>query len=266
MKKIILEQDKIKDVKIKNNITYEQEFNEMLGVMQLKIYINENANLEIKYDFDEKTKIETQIYIEKNITTKILEKLDGKEGKIRTKYFIKENSNLKVSKINDVKKLNEYIIINLDGEKSKIDYNLKTIAVTEENYDILTYHNKNNSISNINTNGVCIDKGKIKFNVSSFIPKGIKGCDAGQNNKIINLTDNECIIKPNLYIDEYDVTANHSAWIGNFNEKELFYLMSRGINENDATKLLIKGFLTSNLDLEEKELENITKKINEYWR
>ena len=266
MNKIILEQDKIKTIKIKDNITYEQEFNEILGVTQLKIYINEDSNLELNYDFDEKTKIETQIYIEKNITAKILEKLEGKEGKIRTKYYLKENSNIKVSKFNDVKKLNEYIIINLDGEKSKIDYNLKTIATTKENYDILTYHNKNNTISSINANGICIKNGFIKFDVSSFIPKGIKGCDAGQNNKIINLTDNECIIKPNLYIDEYDVTANHSAWIGNFNEQELFYIMSRGISESDATKLLIKGFLTCNLDLEEKELEKITKKINKYWR
>ena len=266
MNKIILEQDKIKETNIENDITYEQEIDEKLGVMQLKINIKENSNLEIRYNFNEKTKIETQIYIEENVTSNIFENLEGTQGKIRTKYYLKENSNTKISKFNDIKKIDEYTTINLDGENSNIEYNLKTIALEEENYEIQTYHNKKHTISNINTNGVCIENGLIKFNISSYIPKEIKECDAEQNNKIINLTDNECIIRPNLYIDEYDVTANHSAWIGNVNEQELFYLMSRGINEKDATKLLITGFLTSNLEIEEKTKEEIINKINKYWR
>ena len=96
--------------------------------------------------------------------------------------------------------------------------------------------------------------------------KKIIKCDVSQNNKIINLTNNECIINPNLYIDEYDVTASHSAWIGTFNSDELFYLMSRGINKNDAIKLLIKGFLTNKMEIREEEKELIKNTIDNYWR
>ena len=156
-------------------------------------------------------------------------------------------------------------ILNLDEENANIEYNLKTIAEQEENYDILTYHNAKNTISKINPNGVNI-QGKIKFNLSSFVPKGIKNCDASQKSKIINLTDSECIINPNLYIDEYDVTASHSAWIGTFKREEIFYLESRGINKKDALNLLIKGFLTSNLDIIEEEKENIKNILDKNWR
>ena len=76
-------------------------------------------------------------------------------------------------------------------------------------------------------------------------------------------TENESIIKPNLYIDEYDVEASHSAWIGNFNEQQLLYLKSRGINKKEAEKLLIKGFLTNNLETLKEE---IIEKIDNYWR
>jgi hypothetical protein len=69
--------------------------------------------------------------------------------------------------------------------------------------------------------------------------------------------------KTYLFIDEYDCIANHSAHIGKFSDEEMFYLNSRGINDNDAIKLLITGFLTSNVD------EYVKTKINDailkYW-
>ena len=266
MNKIILENDKIKKEKLDNNIKYNLFTNDTFGITSLTLEVLEDTNLELEYNFKDKTKIETIINVNKNVNLHLFEKINGNNAKIRTKYYIKENGNAKISKFNNIKEIKEYAIINLDEENASIEYNLKTIAEQEENYDILTYHNASNTKSTINPNGVNIKDGKIKFNVSSFVPKGKIKCDASQNNKIINLTDNQCIINPNLYIDEYDVSASHSAWIGSFKEEELFYLMSRGINKSDATKLLIKGFLTSKLEIEEKELENIKNIIDEYWR
>ena len=81
---------------------------------------------------------------------------------------------------------------------------------------------------------------------------------------IINLTDNKCEIRPNLYIDEYDCNANHSALIGGFSKQELFYLQSRGLSINDANRLLINGFLLSDFD-NVKMIKEIKNNINEYW-
>ena len=53
------------------------------------------------------------------------------------------------------------------------------------------------------------------------------------------MTENKCIIKPNLFIDEEDVVANHSALIGTFSSDEIFYLMSRGISKEESFNLLL---------------------------
>lgn len=264
MNKIYLENDQVIEEKLDNKIKYDIFTNDTFGIASLTIEVTEDTNLELEYNFKEKTKMETIIIVNKDVNLHLFEKINGTNGKLRTRYQIKGNAT--VSKFNNIKKIKEYTIINLDEENSRFEYNLKTIAEKEESYDILTYHNASNTTSVINPNGVNISDGKLKFNVSSFVPKGKIKCDASQNNKIINLTNNECIINPNLYIDEYDVVANHSAWIGSFKEAEIFYLQSRGINKSDATKLLIKGFLTSKLEITEEELENIKNIIDEYWR
>jgi Fe-S cluster assembly scaffold protein SufB len=80
------------------------------------------------------------------------------------------------------------------------------------------------------------------------------------------LTDNECVINPNLYIEDSDVVANHAAAIGKFSEEELFYLMSRGIPYNDAVNLLIKGFLVGSFDINDKRIEEIKVIVDSYWR
>lgn len=266
MNKIILENDKIINVETDSSLTYELISNDMLGVNLLKIEVLKDTNLELNYNFFNSSKLEISIIINENVNLNIYEQISGKETKIRTKYILKENSNVKISKFNDIETIKEYVIIYLDGKYSNIKYNLKTISKQKEKYDILIYHNNIETNSEIIANGVNIKDGILTFNVSSFVPQNNKNCNASQNNRIINLTDNQCIIKPNLYIDEYEVSANHSALIGNFDERELFYLESRGINKNDAMRLLIKGFLTSNLEITEQQKEEIINKIDTYWR
>ena len=51
-----------------------------------------------------------------------------------------------------------------------------------------------------------------------------------------------------LYIDEYDVIANHAASIGSISKEDLFYLMSRGLDEKEASKLIVLGFVQPLLD------------------
>jgi len=46
----------------------------------------------------------------------------------------------------------------------------------------------------------------------------------------------------------------------------VFYLMSRGIEYNDAIKLLIKGYLFSNINADSSLREKILNVIDMYWR
>ena len=238
--------------------------NDKFLVDLLKIKIKQDTDLEFDIDEKEDTKIDIFVNVLEGVKVNICEYILSSNIKIQYKYYLDSNSSVEIRKINNAASIKEYDIVNLNGENAKFKRVLKTISRGLEKYDMLIYHNDKNTTSDLINHGVNILDGNLTFNVSTFVPENISGCYANQTNRIINLTDNKCQISPNMYIDCFDVIANHSAFIGTFKESELFYLQSRGIPVKEATKLLIKGFLTSELTEEQKEMYNNV--LNEYWR
>ena len=68
---------------------------------------------------------------------------------------------------------------------------------------------------------------------------------------------------PILLIDEYDVHANHGAAIGKMSDDELFYLMSRGLSNKEAFKLILSGIINPFMDnlLDESLCDEISSSI-----
>lgn len=266
MNKIKIVNDKLDTIDINKNINidyYEQ--NCLFGINEIKLNINKDSDLYIEIKLKEETRLSFNINIRNNVKLNLNILTKGKIGKIKYTYNLDEKSLLNAVKFQNVDTIKEMVVVNLNGLNSEINYNFKTISNNKEIYDYNIFHNCKNTISNIKNNGVCIKKGEIIYQVSSFVPKNITGCIVSQNNRIINLTDNKCEIKPNLYIDTNDVEANHSALIGKFSEEEMFYLQSRGLDYNTALKLLINGFLTSGVE-DKKIFKEINKNIDHYWR
>jgi Fe-S cluster assembly protein SufB len=48
---------------------------------------------------------------------------------------------------------------------------------------------------------------------------------------------------PYIEIDEQDVSIGHEASVSKVGEEQLFYLMSRGLSEEDATTMVVSGFI-----------------------
>ena len=48
---------------------------------------------------------------------------------------------------------------------------------------------------------------------------------------------------PYIDIQEDDTTMTHEATVGKISQDQIFYLMSRGLTENEATNLVVQGFL-----------------------
>jgi Fe-S cluster assembly protein SufB len=48
---------------------------------------------------------------------------------------------------------------------------------------------------------------------------------------------------PYIEIDEDDVTIGHEASVSKVGEEQLFYLMSRGLSEEEATGMVVSGFI-----------------------
>ena len=68
--------------------------------------------------------------------------------------------------------------------------------------------------------------------------------------------------KPELRIYDDDVKCSHGSTIGPIDEKQIFYIRSRGINQKDATKILLKSFINENLEKIEDKV--IQKRIETY--
>lgn len=154
-----------------------------------------------------------------------------------------ENAHLIINKVYNEKNINEEITINLNGFNSRVDYNFSTLVHYDQKYVININHNNKYTISNVINHGVVMNDSHLIFEVNSVVKKGNKNSKLNQESKIIVMSSNNSIIKPNLFIDEYDVDAIHSATIGRFSKEEIFYLMTKGLTKKESLELLIKGFL-----------------------
>ena len=77
-----------------------------------------------------------------------------------------------------------------------------------------------------------------------------KGTDTYETNRNLVLTDGaRADAIPNLEIETGEIAgAGHAATVGRFDDDQLFYLRSRGIREEDATRLIIRGFFNEVLN------------------
>lgn len=70
-----------------------------------------------------------------------------------------------------------------------------------------------------------------------------------QTNRNLLLSETAIVdSKPNLEIHNNDVKCNHGSTIGQLDEEALFYLRSRGIEENEARNLLVFAFASEIVD------------------
>lgn len=81
------------------------------------------------------------------------------------------------------------------------------------------------------------------FNGKVFVPKPAQLTDAAQLNRNLLLSSKAKIdTKPQLEITADNVKCAHGATVSQLEDDEIFYLQSRGIDENDARKLLVNAF------------------------
>lgn len=81
------------------------------------------------------------------------------------------------------------------------------------------------------------------FNGKIFVREGAQLTNAQQQSRNLLLSDRARVdAKPELEIYADDVKCAHGATVGQLEAEELFYLMSRGLNPQDARNLLTYGF------------------------
>ncbi|GGC81635.1 FeS cluster assembly protein SufD [Thalassobacillus devorans] len=134
----------------------------------------------------------------------------------------------------------------LMGENSLGD--AKTVSVgrgsQKQNFTARIVHYGKASEGYILQHGVMKEKATAIFNGIGKIEHGASKSNAEQESRVLMLSkDARGDANPILLIDEDDVTAGHAASVGRVDPMQLFYLMSRGISQKEAERLVIHGFL-----------------------
>ncbi|WP_203638663.1 Fe-S cluster assembly protein SufD [Levilactobacillus wangkuiensis] len=134
----------------------------------------------------------------------------------------------------------------LNGVGSRAD--AKVIAITDHDQRMgvntkITNRGKHTN-GNILQRGVILEDSELVYNGIGDIIHGAAGSEAEQENRLLMMSSNaHGNANPILLIDENDVMAGHAASVGQVDEQQLYYLMSRGIRRETAERLVIRGFL-----------------------
>lgn len=128
--------------------------------------------------------------------------------------------------------------------------NLKVVGLSSgrqvQGVDTRVTNYGHNSVGHILQHGVILERGTLTFNGIGHIVRGAKGADAQQESRVLMLSDKaRSDANPILLIDENEVTAGHAASIGQVDPEDMYYLMSRGLDQATAERLVIRGFLGS---------------------
>lgn len=106
-------------------------------------------------------------------------------------------------------------------------------------------HAAPNTTSDIVARGALTDNAKTIYRGLIRMEKGAFGSVGTQKERTLLLSeDAEIDAVPNLEINVDDVRCSHSAASGSVDPEQMFYLMSRGLDEKTAIKTLVEGFFT----------------------
>lgn len=106
-------------------------------------------------------------------------------------------------------------------------------------------HNAPKTRSNVDYRGALQGEGAHSVWIGDvLIRKVAEGIETYESNKNLVLTDGcRADSVPNLEIETGDIAgAGHASTTGRFDDEQLFYLRSRGIDEAEARRLVVHGF------------------------
>ncbi|MBD8869398.1 Fe-S cluster assembly protein SufD [Nocardioides donggukensis] len=106
-------------------------------------------------------------------------------------------------------------------------------------------HNAPNTESNVVYKGALQGEGAHTVWVGNvLIRKVAEGIETYEENRNLVLTDGcQADSVPNLEIETGEIAgAGHASATGRFDDEQLFYLRSRGVEENEARRLVVHGF------------------------
>ena len=133
----------------------------------------------------------------------------------------------------------------LKGDDSRMEFTGITFAGEGQNLDTgaKVVHTGKRTSTYVNTKSISKDGGISTFRSSVQIGKQASGSKASVSCQSLMLDDiSRSDTVPAMDIRTRDANVGHEAKIGRISDEAVFYLMSRGISEEDARAMIVSGF------------------------
>ena len=133
----------------------------------------------------------------------------------------------------------------LKGDNSRMEFTGVTFAGKGQNLDTgaKVVHVGKNTSSYMNTRSISKGGGISTFRSSVVVEKSAKGTKSSVSCQSLMLdSQSRSDTIPAMVIRTKDAAVGHEAKIGSISNEAVFYLMSRGMSEEDARALIVSGF------------------------
>jgi Fe-S cluster assembly protein SufB len=140
----------------------------------------------------------------------------------------------------------KYPAIYLRGEGARAEVISVAVAGKGQHQDTgaKAIHLAPNTTSRIVSKSVSKDGGRATYRGQLRVAPGATGVVASVRCDALMLDDqSRSDTYPYIDIQEDDTTMTHEATVGKVSTEQVFYLMSRGLTENEATNMIVQGFL-----------------------
>ncbi|MDR1401682.1 MAG: SufD family Fe-S cluster assembly protein [Puniceicoccales bacterium] len=168
---------------------------------------------------------------------------------IRLNFRLNEFSQLRCLILAEgCEELNVTIFVELDGEHSSSE--VKNFFIGE-NFDKQVFslsqvHNAKSAVSNTISKVVLDDSSIAEFHGNITIAEAATNSDANQRSDSILLSgEAKATSCPNLNIQNNAVKCSHGATVGTIDRSAVFYMMSRGVDEQSCKRLIMEGELAA---------------------
>ncbi len=105
-------------------------------------------------------------------------------------------------------------------------------------------HKAPNTSSTITSKSISKGAGRTSYRGLLKVAKGATGVKASVKCDALMLDpQSRSDTYPTMEIDEDKVAIAHEATVGKISDEQIFYLMSRGLSESDATAMIVQGFI-----------------------
>lgn len=225
-----------------------------------KLLIDKENNIEIK---DNAVELDIQVKelilnIKGNVLINEICKKDNEE--LNLTINIEPKSSLIYNRFIIHNKANNNITIN-QHNTSNVSFNYSIVATDKVELTINSNLSGNENETSIKVASVTEQKGKVIITSTADVKPKIENNNLLESIKILLLNDEESICIPNLLVSSNEVEVNHAATISGIPQDYLFYLNSKGLSNEAATKLIKNGYLLNNLDINKDIKEQIMELI-----